>query len=131
MPEEQVENMSDKQLNKEAYKQATDEIQEEDILRIKGYVKQILKTIDEKKKAKENIEEQLRILKADLEDLKEGKTDKIEERIQKSPVARRLSASTYNGMYKPFSTLPRHYTLIEWQNVTAGTYNTGYRIYYL
>ena len=125
--------MSDKQLNKEAYKQATEQIEQEKINLIKGYITNILKAIEENKEKKAKIEERLRVLKKDLEDLQNGNFDQIEERIEKSPTAKDLSVTTFNGRSHPFSTLPigLELTSVSWPSVTAGTYRTNTTVYYL
>jgi len=75
----------------EAFKEAQKEVNEKELKQLKGYFKQVLTAIEVKKKQKERVEEELRILKLDLEDLKAGKFDKIKERQKKSEVARQAS----------------------------------------
>ena len=66
-------------LNKEAYKQAEEELKAEKVAVVKDFVLKTLRKIDETKKKKELIEEQLRILNKDLEDLRNGDFSKMKE----------------------------------------------------
>ena len=124
--------MRDKQINKEAFQQAEDQLKKEKIDLIKGYITSNLKAQERNRKEDARIQEEYRVLKKDLEDLKAGNFDKIEERIAKSPAAQRLASKVFNGAYKPFSTLPDSWNLVkvEWPRVTSGTYQTGAKIYY-
>ena len=72
--------MSEKDLNKQAFKQAEEELQEEKVAEVKEVMKSILQSIQRKTEEKAKIEESLRLLKLDMEDLKVGKLDKIRER---------------------------------------------------
>jgi len=111
--------MSD--INKRAYKEAEQELLDEKIKEVKGYISATLKKIEEKKEQKKRIEEELRILKLDKEDLRAGDFDKIKERQGKSPVAKNVSVvyelKTISGV-------------IPWYEITSGTYNTGLNTYY-
>jgi predicted nuclease with TOPRIM domain len=98
--------MSEKDINKEAYKQAEKELLENKVKEVKGFILETLEKIESKKKEKSKIDEELRVLKLDLEDLKQGKFEKIEERKEKSLVARNVSvniphnyASMVNAVY--------------------------------
>lgn len=110
--------MSEEKINKEAFKQAEQELLEQKVEKVKGYILETLKKLEKKKQDKELIEEEIRILKLDLEDLRQGKFDKIEERITNSPVAKSTSVVHISGIANYPSS---------WTN---GTYNTGYKIYY-
>ena len=116
--------MSNKDINKQAYEQAEKELLEQQVKKVKGYILETLRTIEQVKEDKTKAEERLRVLKLDLEDLKKGKFDKIEERQEKSKVARGISV------------VPRttgHVTLSSssWGGLVEGTYNTGSGTYYI
>jgi predicted nuclease with TOPRIM domain len=109
------------EIHKEAFKQAEKELLESRIKEIKGYILETLEKIESKKKEKERIEEELRVLKLDLEDLRNGKFDKIEERIKKSELARNTTAIRVMSFYSssPIFTNPN------WIELTSGTYTLG------
>lgn len=147
--------MSEKEINKQAYEQAQKEMLENRVKEIKGYILETLEKIEEKKKVKERVEEELRILKLDLEDLRNGKFDKIEERLIKSKKARDVSVIQEVHFYSAspnFTTIsPYTYSSsssgscsssmtlnnlancsTDWLNLTAGTYPTADgKIFYL
>jgi len=147
-------------LNKEAYKQAEEELKAEKVALVKDFVLKTLRKIDETKKSKELIEEQLRILNKDLEDLRNGDFSKIEERINKSAVAKGISqvflneinnlvhtvntvgysnsGSNYSGSLTTTASGPMMiasgsglFTKAEWNDLTSGTYPTSSKTYYL
>ena len=116
-------------INEEAYKQAEKELLEKKdaeekrkVEEVKGYILQTLERIEQKKKAKSRTEEELRVLKLDLDDLRNGKFKKIEERNKKSEVARGVSACVMN--------YPVVVTTDNWITLTGGTYRTGSGINY-
>lgn len=129
-----------KDINKEAYKQAEKELLEGKVEKVKGYILETLKKIDSKNKERQRIDEEVRILKLDLDDLRNGRFEKIEERIEKSAVARRVSVpnieafatSWVNDCLSTGMTLTSSTSSMPdfWNNQTAGTYNTGTRIIY-
>lgn len=107
-----------KNINQQAYEQAEKELLDKKVLEVKNFLVQTLEKIEQKKKEKSRIEEELRILRMDTEDLKNGNFNKIEERNKKSSVARNISA------YK---------TIIPIEcigMITTGTYRTSSGTYY-
>lgn len=131
--------MSEKDINKEAYKQAEKELLENRVKEVKGYILETLEKIEAKKKEKAKVEEELRVLKLDVEDLRNGNFDKIDERIEKSSVARGVSVIINNHNVMP---LVQRYTVSDtvtttasdssmviggnvWLSATAGTYETS------
>lgn len=124
--------MSEKDINKEAFKQAEKELFEKKIEEIKGYILKTLEKIEIKKKEKNKIEEEIRILKLDIEDFRNGNLDKIEERLNKSKVAREVSAVNLVSFH---SAIPISGTCTntifsnngwngtQWSTYTAGTYS--------
>lgn len=139
--------MSEQNINKEAFKQAEEQLLKERVEKVKGYILETLRKIESKKKDKENLDEQLRILKMDLEDLRNGRFEKIEERIEKSKVARLvsvvpISVSTYNGITNLAGTFTVGTSIgnvvsgtcttqdFNWNNATCGTYTVGTKSFY-
>lgn len=126
-------NQQIKDINKEAYKQAEEALAKEKVEVVKGYILNTLKKIDETKKRKETIEEELRILNKDLEDLRNGDFSKIEERINKSALAKSISQVPVNMQYATVTTTsnPTVSHTAYWNNATSGTYATNCRTYYI
>lgn len=118
--------MSD--INKEAFKEAEKELLEKKVKEVKGYILETLERIEDKKKDKAKIEEELRILKLDLEDLREGKFERIKERIDKSKVAKEVTVY----IHYPVITYPLKESGFRWLDNTAGTYmlNNGNTFYF-
>lgn len=85
--------MTKSDVNKEAFKQAQEELLKDRIKEVKDFILQTLNKIEAKKKEKARVEEELRVLKLDLEDLRHGNFDKIEERREKSKVAKGVSVT--------------------------------------
>lgn len=131
--------------NKKAYEQAQKELLEEKVEEVKDYIKTTLKEIESKKKEKSVVEEELRILKMDLEDLRKGKFDKLLERKRKSKRARGVGVnpggdfmsdfgaitSVCNAVTLPSSDLSNGTNPDMWTTMTAGTYETETKTYYL
>jgi Zn-dependent M16 (insulinase) family peptidase len=113
--------MSEKDLNKQAFAEVEKQLQDQKIAKVKEYILQTLNSIDIKKNEKARIEESLRILNLDLEDLRNGKFDKIEERNKSSQLAQ--SISSYLPIDMPFK-------VINWPELTNGTYQTQFKIWY-
>lgn len=117
-------------INKEAFKQAEKELLENKVKEVKGYILETLNKIESKKKQKALVEEELRVLKLDLEDLRHGNFDKIEERREKSKVARAVGfvvPSAFLDIQSAYGTNTNE----NWTLSTAGTYltNTGSAVY--
>lgn len=120
-------------VNKEAYKQALEELKKKKVEEVKGFILETLEKIEKKKADKEKIEEELRVLKLDLEDLQKGNFSKIEERLEKSKLARSVSVFPSKGMNSI-----EYYTSdtsigTDWTTLTTGTYplRTSNKIFYL
>lgn len=126
--------MSEKDINKEAYKQAEKELLENKVKEVKGYILETLEKIEAKKKEKAKVEEELRVLKLDVEDLRNGNFDKIEERIAKSSVARGVSVTPTSQIGQNFgqSYVATYTGYNPWLSGTTGTYvtNSG-KVFYL
>lgn len=107
-------------INKEAFKQAEKELLENKVKEVKDFILQTLNKIESKKKEKALVEEELRVLKLDLDDLRHGNFDKIEERREKSKVSRAVSIAMPTSFVGYTVT-----TAGNWQTLTAGTYQTS------
>lgn len=87
----QKQETSIKDVNKEAFKQAEKELLVEKVKEVKSLILETLRKTEDKKKEKVRLDEELRILKSDLEDLRNGRFEKIQERREKSKVAKNIS----------------------------------------
>ncbi len=79
----------DKNIIKKGVESAQKELQEKEIEKIKFIVKSYLEKINEKTKERALIDEEIKGLKKDLDDLKSGRLDKIEERQALDPGAKK------------------------------------------
>jgi hypothetical protein len=114
--------MSDKELGKKAFEELDKAKEEQKLAELKAFIQATLETLEEKKKIKSEVEEDLRILNLNLEDARKGDTDKIIERITKSQKAQGLTTVV------PVVQVSRY---INWQDLTGGTYQTFTgKIYY-
>ena len=80
-----------KEAFQSAKKELDSEVKRKLIDEMKGYIQATLQAIEDKKSEIANKQQELKALKADLDDLEQGKLDKIKERQDKDPVARRVS----------------------------------------
>lgn len=119
------------EINKEAYKQAEKELLEKRVNEVKGFILETLEKIERKKKEKSKIEEELRVLKLDIEDMKNGKFDKIEERIEKSSVARGVSIVVVPGWSNTTSIWDNTNIMNTWSGLVSGTYTVNGRSFYI
>jgi hypothetical protein len=76
---------------KKAVELAEKELQEKQIQEVKEIVKRTLEKLEKAKKQKAEVDEVIKYLKMDLDDLKEGRLDRIEERQLKDPKAKEVS----------------------------------------
>ena len=83
--------MSDKDLAKQAFQELEKEQQEQQVKDLKLIVKRTLEKLEKKKEVKENLDKEIKILKSDLNDLKEGRLDKIKERQDVDKKAKEVS----------------------------------------
>lgn len=129
--------MSDNQLNKDAFKEAQQTFSDKRKEFVKGY---ILKTLENKeiwKAKKAEADEALRIIGMDLDDLKEGKFDNIQERQRKSSFAQRVSIPiqpVISIFSDSSSASTPMYPQANWTLAAtwfSGTYPTATRVYYL
>lgn len=127
------EEKDNKDLAIQAEKQIADDkkeremvLLEEKIAIVKIAIQKTLERIENKKVEKQKVEEELRILKLDLDDLRSGKFDKIAERRAKSDVAKKISVEV---MFKKVFGSPQ-YSAPEWQYFTSGTFLTPNNTFY-
>lgn len=81
----------DPKIVKKAVESAEKELQEKEISKIKNIAKSYLEKIAEKTKERSVIDGEIKDLKKDLDDLKSGRLDKIEERQSVNPEAKKHS----------------------------------------
>jgi hypothetical protein len=77
--------MDYKKVVSDAIEESEKKQQEKEIAKIKEIVSSYLNKISEKEDERKKIDKEIRILKDDLDDLKMGRLDKIEERQAKDP----------------------------------------------
>jgi len=115
-----------KTLAKKVFKEIEDEKEAQLKEELKTYIKKTLEALESKKAQREEINEQIRILNKDLEDLKAGNLDNIKERQQKSP-----TASNTSQCQIVFEDLTRFNPIFRNADWYYGTYKTTYKTYYL
>lgn len=122
------------QLIKKAIGLAEKEAEEKEVERIKIIVKSYLEKINEKSKEKARIENEIKILKKDLDDLKSGRLDKIEERQEKDPRAKEVSIIIVNKIEKEYRPVQPWFSRYEvvWNStpfwVNYSTSGTSYQL---
>lgn len=80
-----------KDLHKQAFEEAKEEFKKKRVKEVKELVLKTLEKLEAVKKRKARMEEEERILKLDLEDLRQGNFEKVKERQDKSKVAKDVS----------------------------------------
>lgn len=80
-----------KKLIDKAFADAEKEQQEKEIKKIKAIVQSYLEKIQEKTEKKNALDEEIKYLKKDLDDLKAGRLDKIKERAEKDDKAKGIT----------------------------------------
>jgi len=83
--------MTDKSKAQKAFKEVEAELEEKQVKELKEIVRKYLTKLELKKDEKAKVDKDIKILKSDIEDLKEGRLDRIKERQEKDPVAREVS----------------------------------------
>jgi len=77
---------ANKEIKQDKQKEHDKQVEE-----VKLIIKKTLQEIDKLQEKKKDIDDKLRILKLDIDDLKEGKLDRIQERQEKDPLAKKVS----------------------------------------
>ena len=121
-------NMENKNVVSSAIKELEKEKQEKEIAKIKDIVRAILEKIEQKDKEVKAKSEEFKALKADLDDLKAGRLDKIQEKQGKDPVHDRVTLIWVTPVpeqfipYQPW----RSPWVVEWAgNLPTGVYLSG------
>ena len=83
--------MTDKNKAQQAFKEVEKELEDTQIKELKKIVKATLEQLEKKKEKKVKIDKEIKILKSDIDDLKEGRLDRIKERQTKDPDAKKVS----------------------------------------
>jgi len=83
--------MSEQEIIKKAYDEAENSLNEERTKEIKKVILATLKRIEEIDTQIKELQEEKKILKADVEDFKVGRLDRIEERQKANPKAKQVS----------------------------------------
>jgi len=78
-------------IAQEAFELAEKELKEKQIDSLKETIKQTLIRIEEVEKEIKELQDEKKILKLDIDDLKEGRLDRIEERQKKDEKAKKVS----------------------------------------
>lgn len=110
--------MTQKDIVSNAIQQLEKEKQEAEISKIKGIVKAYLEKILNKKEQIKIIQKELKELEMDLDDLKSGRLDKIEERQEKDPnhnINTLIIVKRIEKEYLPFQPW-RSPWIVEWGN---------------
>jgi len=76
---------------KEGYQLAEKELKDKQVQEVKKIVLKTLEKLNEKQKEKITLEEEIRLLRMDIDDLKEGRLDRIQERQEKDAKAKQTS----------------------------------------
>jgi hypothetical protein len=116
----------EKEIIKKAFESAEKEAQEKQVEFVKKIVQKYLEKIDSLSKKKEEVDEEIRLLKKDLDDLKAGRLDKIEERQKVDDKAREVALIIIHKIdreYVPLAPWRSPYEIV-WNNSNV-TYLTG------
>lgn len=92
----------DKEIIKQGIAEAEKEAQQKQIDKVKEIVKNLLTKISEKKELEEKIRAERKLLEKDLDDLKAGRLDRIEERQKIDPEAKENSTIIIKRIEKEY-----------------------------
>lgn len=112
-----------KDIVKKAIGEAEQELQQEEVNKIKAIVKKHLEKINDKQKQKAKLEEEIKYLKKDLEDMKAGRLDMIEERHETDEKAREIRIIEIHKIEKEYIPMRPWYSPYQ---ITWAVSNTGY-----
>lgn len=76
---------------KKAFELAKQEVQEKSIENFKNIIKRLLENLKEKQDKKNELEDDIKLIREDIEDFKKGRLDKIKERHDKDDKANQVS----------------------------------------
>jgi len=83
--------MSDKEVVKQAFAEAEKEAREKQVGEVKRIVVKTLEKLEDVRKNLKKLQEEEKILKMDIDDLKDGRLDRISERQEKDPESKKVS----------------------------------------
>lgn len=115
--------MENKQMVSSAIKELEKEKQEAEIQKIKNVVRSYLEKISEKESSLKVLQDDIRSLKKDLDDLKAGRLDKIEERQGKDKVHDKNTLMTIRRIEKTY--IPLAPWKSEWEVLPVNTFSTS------
>ena len=78
-------------LVKEGYELSEKELRDKQVTEVKKIALKTLEKIDDITKKRDKLSEEIKILKMDIDDLKEGRLDRIAERQEKDEEAKKIS----------------------------------------
>lgn len=107
-----------KDIAKKAWDLAEKEAQEKEIERVKAIIKAYLEKVSKQEAVVKKEQETLRLLKKDLDDLKEGRLDKIEERQKVDKKAQEISIIKIHKIVEEY--VPKY----PWRSPYEITWNT-------
>lgn len=109
--------MTDKTIANKAFELAEQEAQEKEIQKIKNIIQIYLERIQEKMEARKRLDDEIKALKADIDDFKAGRLDKIKERQDKDEIARTVSPIIIKVVQKNYVPLQpwRSPWIVEWK----------------
>ena len=94
--------MDYKKIVEDTIKESSKEQQEAEIRRIKEIVQRLLEKIDTLKKKRIELDKEIKVQEDDLDNLKTGRLDKIEERREKDPEYRKYTTVTVRRVEKDY-----------------------------
>ncbi len=83
--------MENKELVKDAVKSAEEELRNEEKQKIKNVVKATLELLQQKEEKRKVLDNEIKILKLEISDLKDGRLDRLKERQDLDPKAKEVS----------------------------------------
>lgn len=118
--------MTEKELVKTAFKEAEDSLRDKQKEEVKKIVKKTLEKLDSIKKEIKELREQEKLLELDIDDLKEGKLDRIVERQETDPKAKAVSVVIIIKEKETIREVPAPYWYwpytVYWQDKPATNY---------
>jgi hypothetical protein len=94
---------------KKGLQEAKKEVKQDLIDRVKELAKRTLEKIEALQKDRDNINMEIAILKKDIQDLSEGRLDRIEERQEKDPLALKSSVAKVEKVVVKETEIHHHY----------------------
>ena len=95
---------------KEAFQSAEQEIEEKSIAQLKQTIKQILQKKKDLENSRDELDEEIKLLKQDIDDFKAGRLDKVKERHECDERAQNIFPLTINIIRQEIVTKPWTWT---------------------